>query len=299
MDLRQIQYFVALFEERSITKAARRLNVVQPAISMQIGRLEKSFKTKLFERTSRGVIPTDIGRSYYGLCQKILSDVHEARRYLQEASGKVSGDLTIGLMPSVANSVLPEVLASYKESYPDVTLRIVEAYSGTLMDALLSGRLDLAVVNNMGSFRGLVIAPLFRDYLVLVTRYVPGSRSSAEVAAHRLADLKLVLPSQRQGMRVLVDSMLASSGIVLKPEIELDSLGPTLDLVRKSDWATILPVIAVKQAADKKLLRVQRIINPTIPREVIVASHNQRMPSLAGQFFTKALQDHIRLILEG
>jgi DNA-binding transcriptional LysR family regulator len=298
MDLRQIQYFVALFEERSITKAARRLNVVQPAISMQIGRLEKSFKTKLFERTSRGVVPTDVGRAYYGLCQKILSDVHEARRYLQEASGKVTGELTIGLMPSIANSVLPEVLASYKEQFPDVTLRIVESYSGTLMDALLSGRLDLAVVNNMGNFSGVAIAPLFRDYLVLVTRYANGSRASVEVPAHRLIELNLVLPSQRQGMRVLIDSMLASSGIVLKPQIELDSLGPTLDLVRKSDWATILPVVAVKQGADKKLFRIQRIINPSIPREVVVASHSQRMPSLAGQFFTKSLQDRIHVILE-
>ena len=299
MDLRQIQYFVALFEERSITKAARRLNVVQPAISMQIGRLEKSFKTKLFERTSRGVIPTDIGRAYYGLCQKILGEVHEARRYLQESSGKVTGDLTVGLMPSVANSVLPEVLASYKEAFPDVTLRIVEAYSGSLMDALLSGRIDLAVVNNTGSFSGLAVSPLFRDYIVLVTRYAAGAKVTSEIPAHRLAEHRLVLPSQRQGMRVLVDSMLASSGIVLKPEIELDSLGPTLELVCKSDWATILPVVAVKQAADRKLFRIQRIVNPSIPREVVVASHNQRVPSLAGQYFTNALQKRIKIILEG
>ena len=71
MDLRQIRYFAALYEERSITKAARRLNVGQPALSMRISELEKKFKTQLFERTSRGVIPTDIGRAFYGLCQKI------------------------------------------------------------------------------------------------------------------------------------------------------------------------------------------------------------------------------------
>lgn len=69
MDLRQIEYFVALYDERSITKAARRLNIVQPALSMQISRLEKTFKTKLFERTSRGVVPTDTGRTFYGFCQ--------------------------------------------------------------------------------------------------------------------------------------------------------------------------------------------------------------------------------------
>src|ERR1700692_3763353 len=88
MDLRQIEYFVALYDERSITKAARRLNVVQPALSMQISRLERTFKTKLFERTSRGVGPTDIGHSYYGLCQKILRDVYDAQRYLRAARGR-------------------------------------------------------------------------------------------------------------------------------------------------------------------------------------------------------------------
>ena len=86
----------------------------------------------------------------------------------------------------------------------------------------------------MGSFNGAAITSLFRDYLVLVTRFSRSSKTSPEIPAHRLPDFKLVLPSKRQGMRLLIDSMLASSGIVLKPEIELDSLGPTLDLVRTS-----------------------------------------------------------------
>ncbi len=86
MDLRQIEYFVALYNERNITIAARRLNVGQPALSMQIIRLERTFKTKLFERTSRGVVPTDIGRALYVHCTKILGDLGEAHRYLREAS---------------------------------------------------------------------------------------------------------------------------------------------------------------------------------------------------------------------
>src|SRR5262245_35461274 len=130
MDLRQVRYFVTLYNERSMTKAAARLNVVQPALSMQISRLESSFKTKLFRRTWRGVGPTDTGRAFYGLCQKILTDVDEAQRYLRDASGSVTGEITIGIMPSVANSVLADVLARYNASYPDVTVRVVEAYSG-------------------------------------------------------------------------------------------------------------------------------------------------------------------------
>ena len=205
MDLRQIEYFVALYDERSITKAARRLNVVQPALSMQISRLERTFKAKLFERTSRGVVPTDTGRTFYSLCQKVLSDVYEAQRYLRDASGNVAGDLTIGLMPSVANSVLPDVLAQYTTTYPDVTLRIVEAYSGSLLDQLHSGRLDFAIINNTSSLGRIAIIPLFRDYLVLVTKYMSGKSVSPEIQSHRLQEFKLVLPSQRQGMRLLIE----------------------------------------------------------------------------------------------
>jgi DNA-binding transcriptional LysR family regulator len=298
MDLRQIEYFVALYDERNITKAARRLNVVQPALSMQISRLERTFKTKLFERTSRGVVPTDTGRTFYGFCQKILGDVDEAQRYLRDASGKVTGDLTVGLMPSVANSVLPAVLAEYKTNYPDVTLRIVEAYSGSLIDQLFSGKLDLAVVNNTSDLGRVAIAPLFRDYLVLVSRYKQAKRIPAEIQSSRLHEFKLVLPSQRQGMRLLVDSMLASKGITLKPAIELDSLGPTLELVRGSDWATILPVVAVKRAVDLNLLRSQRIVDPEIPRDVIVASPTTRPPSLAAELFLKILKAKVNELLD-
>jgi LysR family nitrogen assimilation transcriptional regulator len=297
MHLRQIEYFVALYDERSITKAARRLNVVQPALSMQISRLERTFKTKLFERNSRGVVPTDTGRTFYGYCQKILGDVDEAQRYLRDASGTISGNLTVGLMPSVANSVLADVLAEYKAAYPDVKLVIVEAYSGSLLDQLYSGSLDLAVVNHSGVVGHTAIVRLFRDYLVLVTRYKSAKRVPAEIQSRRLQDYKLVLPSQRQGMRLLVDSILASSGITLMPEIEIDSLGPTLDLVRQSDWATILPVVAVKRAVDQKLLRSQRIVEPHIPRDVVVASPKTRAPSLPAELFLKILKTKINELL--
>jgi DNA-binding transcriptional LysR family regulator len=296
MDLRQIQYFAVLYEERSITKAARRLNVVQPALSMQISRLEKEFKTRLFERTSRGVIPTDIGRAFYGLCQKILGDVYEARRYLQEASGRITGEINVGLMPSVAASVLPEVLVEFKASFPDVTLHIQEGYSGNLLEWLASGKLDFAVINN-GNFPGIAIMPMVRDYLVLVSRWQAGKRLPAEIPAHKLAEIKLVLPSQRQGMRVLVDSLLAPSGIVLKPEIEIDSLGPAMELVSETHWATILPVIAVKRAVGQKRLRSQKIVQPALPREIVVAYNAQRPPVLAAQLFIKALKEHLTHLL--
>jgi LysR family transcriptional regulator, nitrogen assimilation regulatory protein len=297
IQLRQIQYFVTLYDERSITKAAQRLNVVQPALSMQVSRLERAFKTKLFERTSRGVIPTDSGRGFYAYCQKILSGVEEAERYLRESSGKISGNLTVGVMPSVAISVLPEVLAEYKSAYPDVKLAIVEAYSGSLLDRLRSSELDLATINQTGSLGRSAIFPLFRDYLVLVTRRT-SRKITSNIQSNRLQDYKLVLPSRRHGMRALLDSSLAASGITLAAEIEIDSLRPTLELIRHSDWATVLPVIAVKRAVDQKLFHAQRIIDPEMPRDVVVASPVTRPPSLIAELFIKILKAKVTALLQ-
>ena len=92
--------------------------------------------------------------------------------------------------------------------------------------------------------------------------------------------------------------MLASRGIVLKPEIELDLLGPTLELVRKSDWTTILPVIAVKQSVDKRLLRAQRIVEPEIPRDVIAVSPTTRAASLSAELFLNILKARVSCLLE-
>jgi DNA-binding transcriptional LysR family regulator len=138
LDLRQIQYFVCLYEEGSVTRAARRLNVVQPALSMQIGRLEKRLGVDLFERTARGMIPTSAGEAMYRLYLPVLLDLKHANQRMMELSGKVLGKIAVGIIPSITNSVLADVLRRFGERFPDVEIRIDEAYSG--VDRLVGGR---------------------------------------------------------------------------------------------------------------------------------------------------------------
>ena len=179
-----------------------------------------------------------------------------------------------------------------------MTVRVVEAYSDGLFDQLNSGKLDFAIVNSTSDLRHIAISPIFSDHLVLVTRYERTKRVPSAIQAYRLLDYKLVLPSQRQGMRLLLDSTLASKQIVLKPAIELDSLGPALELVRQSDWATILPIVAVKRAANERLIRSQRIVEPDVPREVFVATPATRPLSLVAELFVKMIKTSINELLE-
>lgn len=111
MDLRQISYFVALFEEGSVTRAAQRMNVVQPALSMQIAKLERELGQRLFDRQPKAMVPTAAGRTLHQLVHPIQRDVAEARAAMARLSQTVSGRVTAGILSSLSMSVIPSVLA--------------------------------------------------------------------------------------------------------------------------------------------------------------------------------------------
>ena len=179
MDIRQIRYFIALYEERSITRAAKRLHVVQPAVSMQIRKLEMDYGLTLFERTTHGVIPNALAQQLYPLCQKVLGNLGVASSFLKEAKGKITGSVSIGVPPSLAHSCLADVVAEFCVQYPDVRLIVHEGYTGHLLEWLTDGLLDLAVVHGADSERRMQVTPMMTERLVAVM--------SAETAAGQRA----------------------------------------------------------------------------------------------------------------
>jgi LysR family transcriptional regulator, nitrogen assimilation regulatory protein len=293
LDLRQIQYFVCLYEERSVTRAARRLNVVQPALSMQISRLEKHLRTNLFERTARGMIPTSAGEAMYRLYLPILLDLRHANQQVMELSGKVLGRIAVGIIPSITNSVLADVLHRFGAKYPDVEIRIDEAYSGTLIDWVIAGDLDFAVVNSTRRKVGIAMHPLIDEELVLVERGT--SKNSLEPLPFvQLSKLSLVLPSRRHGIRSIVDEAAEKIGIEVNPQIEVDALAPTLKLVSESDLTTVLPAIVARRSTVELPLQTRRIVEPVLKRELVYVYRSQRPPSRVLSAFIEVLGKELK-----
>lgn len=297
MDFRQLRYFVTLFEEGSVTRAARRLGVVQSALSMQIRKLENEFQVQLFERTSRGVDPTPIGENLYRRAVDILDDMRGTATFLRDSSGHVIGDIAIGMMPSLSISVLAPTLLEFCKEYPAVKLRVLESYSDYLIEHLLKGALDFVVVNDDGDIRDVETIKLCTDNLVLVTQPRKGDASTT-IRAADLRDMKIVLPSIRQGMRRTLDQYLTSSKIDLSPSIELDSLNAVLELVGRSDYASIFPSLAVKHAIASKQVRALRIIEPELLHSLVVAYNAHHPPGLAGREFIARLGSKITEMLD-
>lgn len=114
MDFKQLQYFITLVEQGNMTRAARRLNMVQPALSAQILKLEREFSTKLFERTNRGVTPTASGKKLYELCVPLLGNMNALRQHMLAISGEVGGEVTVGLiLVRLAKITLVRIIGSY------------------------------------------------------------------------------------------------------------------------------------------------------------------------------------------
>lgn len=293
MDLRQIQYFVALHEEKSITKSARRLHVVQPAVSMQIRRIEDEYGVTLFDRTPSGVYPNDAAKSIYPLCVEILAKVEKVRHTLCDSSGKLSGTLAVGIPPSVAHGILAGVLFGFRSKYPTVQLVVYEGYSAHLVNWLLQGEIDLAILAEYEDDPRLHCQPIATEQLrVLISVDTPldGDRIRGE----ELRALKLIVPSAKNLIRILIDTEFERHGLSLMPAMEVDSLAAVFATVRQPGWASIVPASAIRDADLANGLRSVALVDPTIRRTLVATFPTLKPSSAAAQKFIKALKASIR-----
>jgi DNA-binding transcriptional LysR family regulator len=296
MDLRQIQYFVALFEENSITKAAKRLHVVQPAVSMQIRRLETDYGVTLFDRTPQGVYPNAMARALYPLCREALLNADRIRVMLRESSGQFVGELVVGVPPSLALGCLAPILVAFHEDNPGLQIRVREGYSANLLEWLIQGEVDFAMVNFVDGEKRLQYHNVITEELVAVI----GKDSEWPGDTIRGADLsgfKLVMPSPRNSLRMMIDTHFSQAGVELNIAMEIDSLTAACNVVQHPGWATILPFSAVPTGRYLDPPRILRLIDPSVTRNLTIAYQPQREPSAAAQLLINHLSASLRTLL--
>lgn len=289
MDLRQIQYFMCLYEEESVTRAARRLNIVQPALSMQIAKIESEFGRKLFERTAQGMQPTAEARTMYQLLTPVLRDLKNAQQQISNMNGEIAGRVSIGMVTSVSQSVLVDTLAEFTARYPAVETTVNEGYSADLVDWLTSGSLDVAIVNRPQKSGGIILEPIIEEEFVLVSGREKGPKLPAVVRLDRLAGYNLVLPSKRNGLRTIIDRQVEYLGDQFVPKLEVDALPTITDLVAKSEWLSILPRILVYRQLKERVLRAHRLKSPRIVRNLVWAHHPRRPMTPAARKLTELI----------
>ena len=194
MELRQLRYFVKVCELGSMGRAALELGLATSALSQQISRLEGELSTRLLQRKTTGVQPTDAGMAFWQQAQLTLRHADDAIRAAQTA--RLSGHVNIG-MPSTTASVLGvPLLQAMAERYPAVRLQLVEALSGNLAAMLNARQLDLAILFGADTARRWSVTPLLDEKLFVIgVRNLPGMPSGPRVRLAQLASLPLSCPA--------------------------------------------------------------------------------------------------------
>jgi LysR family transcriptional regulator, hydrogen peroxide-inducible genes activator len=166
-DLRQLEYFCAVARMGSFTKAAEDLGIAQPSLSEQIARLEQGLGAALFERLNRRIELTPLGEAILGKAQALLEDAAALPDHFERAREGVHGPLRVGAIPTILPYFLAPLLKGFTERYRDVDLHVREGTTAELVDQVLDGMLDVAVVSLPVEGAGLVMKELFRDPLYL------------------------------------------------------------------------------------------------------------------------------------
>ncbi|MBN9000980.1 MAG: LysR family transcriptional regulator, partial [Rhizobiales bacterium] len=281
MDVRQMQYFLCLAQEGNVTRAARRLNIVQPALSMQVAKLEQSLGRKLFHRTAQGVSLTPAGETLLQIVDPILKDIDRAKEAMTQLDGKVSGRVSIGMITSAAQSTLPLSSATIAARYPDIHLLVCEGYTETMLEWVTAGQLDLAIVNMPSRRTPLAARHVLDEEMMLAHRTAIDLGLPKMVPCARLADLDLVIPSRRHGLRRILDEVAAEAGITLNPRLEIDTLSAVCEVVATTDLVTILPGIALQAMLAAGRIKARRLRAPTVVRSLAWVTNPRRAVSSA------------------
>jgi DNA-binding transcriptional LysR family regulator len=293
MDLRQLNTFLQVAELGSLSRAADRLRIAQPALSRQIRLLEEELRVPLFTRHGRGMVPTPAGEALRARAAAILREVEETRAELMQEAGAVRGRVVFGLPPTVGAVVATRLVERVLTAHPEVTLRVVQAFSGYLLDWLQGGEVDIAVVYSGARAAGVRATPLLVETLCCVAPPAAGLPAHHALSFAEVARQRLILPGPQHGLRLLVEAEAERRAIRLDVAVEADDLPVLKGLVLRGLGTTILPRAAVHEEVAAGRLCAAPIIDPHLSRKLVVAEPLGRQPSNAVRRFAALLRDEV------
>jgi LysR family transcriptional regulator, nitrogen assimilation regulatory protein len=257
---------------------------------------------QLFTRDKGLVLPSPAGDSYYYRCIDVLRAHADAISSVKRFASGLDGSIVVGLMPTMTRCMLAPVLMAFTEAHPNVVVRIVEGYSAPLTQQVRAGDLDFAVVPAIPDLAGLKSRLFLRTPEVLVRRSSTltdtrrGTNTAATwphlapVSLASLGPLKLVLPSNANTRRRLIEAYCRSAGVEIARLIEMDTMLGTLDLVARSDWMTILPGIMMAVGDPAGQFAVAPLANPPLLLDLALIEPSRRALTLAAQVFLAMLE---------
>lgn len=249
MELRQLEYFVAVAEERSFSRGAERAYVVQSAVSTAVAKLERELDVKLLDRASHPVALTPAGAAFLTQAQATLAAARRARGTVEQYRGQVSGSVDLGILMSSGPLDLSAALGRFHTRYPLISVRLRQSVAGTAghLAAVADGSLDLALVAATRAPEAVTLRTIAREQIVVLCRDDDRLAQFDTVPVAELARETVVRFAVGWGSRRQVDEVFAAAGIAPDSPYEVADYDTAAGLVRHRLGVTLMPETAARR----------------------------------------------------
>ena len=288
MDLRQLEIFVKVSELKSFSKAAQALRLTQPTISEHIRTLEQELGVRLLDRLGRGAEATRAGQLLLSHATRMLQLQRETLQAMDSFQGRLAGDLHVAASTIPGEYVLPALIGRFKEKFPDIVISLLIGDSRAVVDWVIDGRAEVAVVGARLAHRGIEYRELMPDELVVVLPVAHPWHGKKEIA---LADLRaepMLLREQGSGTRAAFESALAQAGQDLSTFRIVGEMGSTQAIkqaVKAGVGVSVISRRAVDEDCRSGLVWCLKIRDLKITRAFHIATHRDRSRSPLAEAF--------------
>ncbi|WP_129691759.1 LysR family transcriptional regulator [Gottfriedia acidiceleris] len=292
MELRELEFFIAICEELHFTRAAEKLGISQPALSRQIIALEDKLGVRLFDRLGKKIAITEAGKILQEESEKIFTNI----KYIYEQIGELQkvkrGNLIIGAMSEELSQLASVIFLELHRMYPYLQMKII--MSDNIEDRVIQNEIDIALTHMPLENEQLTNTPLYNEEFYLVVPFDHHLAEREKVDFEEIKDIQLVLSPKNHNCRKLIDDAATSMGFVFKPIIELTDVNSILSIVKAGIGATILPNTLLT-SQNSETLKVIKIVNPVITKEIAIVHHKEKYIGSAARNFIDLLVAYVNL----
>jgi LysR family nitrogen assimilation transcriptional regulator len=263
-DIRELRTFVQVARTGSISRAAERLNIAQPALSRQVQKLERELGVPLLVRHGRGVTLTRAGALLLERAETLIHEFEQIPHDVRASEDAFTGHVVLGVPPAAGLLVAPAVYKLFRSRWPKAALQIREGISSLLEEWLLDRRLDVAVLHNPPPLDDIDIIPVLHERMVLACPPSAEPGADRPITFSDIGSVRLILPSAPHSNRRLVERAAIQHGTRLHLMLEVDSVPLTKAMVQSGVGSTILTYASVAPELAAGTLTVRPIHRPPL-----------------------------------
>lgn len=271
MTIQQFAYIIAVDNERHFARAANACHVTQPTLSMMIQKLEEEMDLQIFDRSKQPVVPTEEGQLLIEQARIILQEVDKFKTLGEETKNSVSGELRVGIIPTLASYLMPLFISEFLRKYPLVKLIVEEINTETIIESLKKSRIDVGILATPLHEATLLEEPLFYEEFFL---YTPQAQQKNYIVAEDINANELLLLEEGHCLRGQVINLCELRRTEDKQLVyQSGSLETLIHLVDSQQGITILPELAANRLAKKRQKQLTRFQSPSPVREISLVKH--------------------------